>query len=131
MYAVYHGPKGLTAIARRVHGLAKLLERELAKVGVAQRNEVFFDTLRLEPPAGTTPKIQQGRARRRGMNFRYRADGTINIALDETTTRRRRRSRSSKVFATGTGATPRSSIASIEGLVLDYPGDLARTLRHF
>ena len=31
----------------------------LAKVGVAQRNEVFFDTLRLEPPAGTTEKIHQ------------------------------------------------------------------------
>ena len=52
-YAVYHGPQGLAAIARRVHGFAKLLERELSKVGVAQRNEVFFDTLRLEPPAGT------------------------------------------------------------------------------
>ena len=51
-YGVYHGPKGLAAIARRVHAYAKLLERELAKVGVAQRNEVFFDTLHLEPPAG-------------------------------------------------------------------------------
>ena len=38
---------------------AKLLERELAKVGVAQRNEVFFDTLRLEPPAGTVDDVRK------------------------------------------------------------------------
>ena len=46
-YAVYHGPKGLTAIARRVHALAALLARELAKIGVKQLNADFFDTLRL------------------------------------------------------------------------------------
>ena len=85
LYAVYHGPKGLTHIARRVHGLAKLLERELAKCGVAQRNEVFFDTLRLETPAGTTPKIQKA-ALDAGLNFRYQRDGGIHVAVDETTT---------------------------------------------
>jgi glycine dehydrogenase len=84
-YAVWHGPRGLTAIARRTHGLAKLLERELAKVGVAQRNEIFFDTLRLEPPAGAMVRIRTA-ALEAGMNLRYRGDGTINVALDETTT---------------------------------------------
>src|SRR5205807_2033730 len=84
-YAVWHGPKGLTAIAQRVHGLAKLLERELAKVGVAQRNDIFFDTLRLEPPAGAVHEIRRAADHAR-MNFRYRDDGTINVALDETTT---------------------------------------------
>ena len=47
-YAVYHGPKGLTAIARRVHAYATLLERELGKLGVRQLNDAFFDTLRLD-----------------------------------------------------------------------------------
>jgi glycine dehydrogenase len=84
-YAVWHGSRGLTAIASRVHGLAKLLERELAKVGVAQRNEVFFDTLRLEPPAGSLDRVRKA-AQQARMNFRYRDDGTINVALDETTT---------------------------------------------
>ena len=74
-------PKGLTHIANRVHALGKLLERELAKVGVAQRNEVFFDTLRVEPVADIRKAAEAAR-----MNFRYRADGTVNIALDETTT---------------------------------------------
>jgi glycine dehydrogenase len=80
-YAVWHGPKGLTHIAQRVHGLAKLLERELAKVGVAQRNEVFFDTLRVEPVRDV-----RARAEGAGMNFRHRSDGSVGIALDETTT---------------------------------------------
>ena len=83
LYAVWHGPKGLTRIASRVHALAKLLERELSKVGVAQRNEVFFDTLRVEPPAGASVR---GAALKAGINLRYRSDGTINISLDETTT---------------------------------------------
>ena len=83
-YAVYHGPKGLTRIAAACMGLRKLLERELSKaLGVAQRNDTFFDTLRLET---ATPRIAFASARStRSINFRYRADGSINIALDETT----------------------------------------------
>src|SRR5580698_1642074 len=83
-YAVYHGPKGITAIAKRVHGYAKLLERELAKVGVAQKNEHFFDTLRLEPPAGSIDRLYQAAIAAR-LNFRYRKDGAINVAINETT----------------------------------------------
>ena len=113
LYAVWHGNHGLTAIASRVHGLAKLLEREIAKAGVAQRNEVFFDTLRLEPPAGALGKIKKRAAEAR-MNFRYREDGTINIALDETTTVADVEA-IVKVF----GATPGFD-ASPEGLVTDF-----------
>ena len=57
-YAVYHGPSGLTAIGRRVHAYARLLERELGKLGLRQLNALFFDTLRIE---GADP-----RARARG-----------------------------------------------------------------
>src|ERR1022692_2255006 len=64
---------GLTAIARRVHGYAKLLERELSKVGVAQRNEFFFDTLRLEPPSGAADRVREAAVEAR-LNFRYRED---------------------------------------------------------
>src|SRR5262249_46653197 len=45
LYAVYHGPKGLTKIATRVHAFAQLLERELADRGVRQVNDQYFDTL--------------------------------------------------------------------------------------
>ena len=123
-YAVWHGPKGLTQIARRVHGLAKLLERELSKVGVAQRNEMFFDTLRLEPPAGAVQRIHEAAVAHQ-MNFRYREDGTINVALDETTTPADV-AQIVSVFAAGTGAQSRFD-ASPENLVLDYPSALKRS----
>ena len=124
LYAVYHGPKGLTAIARRVHGFAKLLERELAKAGVAQRNEFFFDTLKLEPPAGTLDNIRRSAEKAR-VNLRYRDDGTINLALDETTTTADLRA-IVKVFAKGTNAKTRVSF-SPKGLAGEYPETLVRT----
>jgi glycine dehydrogenase len=82
MYAVYHGPKGLTAIASRVHTLARVLEAELAVLGVRQLNAHYFDTLRLDVPNGVDAVLQ--RAHAAGMNFRYADDGTVSIALDET-----------------------------------------------
>jgi glycine dehydrogenase len=123
-YAVWQGPKGLTATARRVHGFAKLLERELAKAGVAQSNEVFFDTLRLVPPAGTEAKIHAAALASR-MNFRYRGDGSINVALDETTTAGDVEA-IVKAFAAGTGVAPVFDLSE-EDLVLDYAPVLART----
>jgi glycine dehydrogenase len=122
-YAVYHGPKGLTAIASRVHGFAKLLERELAKAGVAQRNEFFFDTLKLDPPAGTLESIRTAAVKAR-INLRYRDDGMINLAVDEATTPADLRD-IVKVFAKGTNAKTRVSFSPKE-LVTDYPETLAR-----
>ncbi len=127
-YAVYHGPKGLTAIARRVHAYAKLLERELAKLGVRQTNDAFFDTPRFEVPGGkpAAERIRQAALASR-INFRYRDAGTINVALDETTD-------TDDVaaivtaFAAGTGAAVAPTIdRSADGLAVDYPRGLART----
>jgi glycine dehydrogenase len=123
-YAVYHGPKGLTAIAKRVHGYAKLLERELAKAGVAQRNEMFFDTLRLEPPAGTIDRVRKA-ANNARVNFRYREDGTVNVALDETTSAADVQ-QIVKVFATATNASLAVDL-SPEDLTVDYPKNHRRS----
>jgi len=123
-YAVYHGPKGITAIAKRVHGYAKLLERELAKVGVAQRNEFFFDTLRLEPPAGSIDRLYQAAIAAR-LNFRYRKDGAINVAINETTSLADLE-RIVKVFAAVTGAEPVWVDPSPQDLEIEYPQNLAR-----
>jgi glycine dehydrogenase len=82
MYAVYHGPRGLTAIASRVHMLARVLEAELAIAGVRQLNANYFDTLRVDLPAGIESLIH--RAHAAGLNFRYIDDRTVSIALDET-----------------------------------------------
>jgi len=82
MYAVYHGPGGLGRIAGRVHLLARVLEAELAELGHRQRNTHYFDTLRVDVPAGVET-IQQ-RAVAAGLNFNYHDDRTVCIALDET-----------------------------------------------
>src|SRR6266478_8435100 len=48
MYAVYHGPKGLRAIAERVHGLTSQLADGLRALGLKITHENFFDTIRVE-----------------------------------------------------------------------------------
>jgi glycine dehydrogenase len=85
MYAVYHGPDGLRAIGRRVHGLAATLAEAATQLGYTQQNNSYFDTLRLAVPlsiAGTASV--RACAEREGINFRYFDDRHIGIALDET-----------------------------------------------
>src|SRR5262249_26193045 len=84
LYAVWHGPKGLTAIARRIYAHAVRLERGLSSLGIRQLNDSFFDTLCLQVPPGAADRIHE-RAVAAQMNFRFRDDGTISVALDETT----------------------------------------------
>ena len=82
---MYHGPKGLTAIARRVHAYAERLERELAGLGIRQLNEHYFDTVRFDVPGGVQAVGQIVKAAVAArLNLGYRRDGTIHVALDET-----------------------------------------------
>jgi glycine dehydrogenase len=86
LYAVYHGPKGLTKIASRVHAYAKLLEHELSQLGFKQLNPVYFDTPRFDVPGGAPALAAiQKAALKTKINLGYRKDGTIHVALDETT----------------------------------------------
>ena len=88
MYAVHHGPSGLQRIARRVHGLACLAADRLGALsGIAQRNEAFFDTLRVRVDEPATRAAVRAHAEAARINFRYHPGGDIGIALDETTTR--------------------------------------------
>ena len=48
MYAVYHGPEGLTHIAKRVSLLTRTLAEELEAMGYLNTNDYFFDTVSLE-----------------------------------------------------------------------------------
>ena len=82
MYAVFHGPKGLRAIATRIHGLARALETALTAIGLKQTNVAYFDTLAIE---GADVERIQAAAAAAAINFRYFADGAIGISLDETT----------------------------------------------
>ena len=87
MYGVYHGPDGLTAIARRTHDLAVTLDAAAVSLGYKQQNETFFDTLRIQVPDGTgeTTVAVKAAAEQAGVNFRYFDSTHIGIALDETT----------------------------------------------
>jgi glycine dehydrogenase len=127
-YAVYHGPKGLTRIARRVHASAKLLERELAKLGIRQLNDQFFDTPRFGVPGGVgaVGRIVKA-ATASKINLGYRQDGTIHVALDEPTDAGDLEA-IVRAFAAGTGGGPMPVVDhSPEGLEIDYPRGLART----
>ncbi len=84
MYAVYHGPRGIRAIAERVHTLTQILDRHLRALGYNQLNEYFFDTLNLELDHHLEFTIK-GLALEHQINFHY-TDHTIQISLDETTT---------------------------------------------
>ena len=83
MYAVYHGPEGLRAIAERVHGHAADLAHSL----VAGGREVYgdyFDTLAVRAPGGADEVLAS--ALRHGLNLRKLDEHTVGVALDETTT---------------------------------------------
>jgi glycine dehydrogenase len=110
MYAVYHGPAGITRIAKRVHAFAQLVARAARDAGHEVLNDVLFDTVRVRPAnlpradeamaqaieavverhvgvkgtAGGVDAILQHAATYK-LNLRNFGDGTIGISVDETT----------------------------------------------
>lgn len=84
MYAVYHGPQGLTRIAKRVHQLTAILAEGLAQLGHSVEQQHFFDTLTLATGARTAEL--HAKARARGINLREIDDQRLGLSLDETTT---------------------------------------------
>ncbi len=86
MYAVYHGPKGLRAIAERIHALTVLLADGLKEIGFEVENEQFFDTLKIEVESIAHLEAVRRESHKARMNFRYFDERAIGISLDETTT---------------------------------------------
>jgi glycine dehydrogenase len=84
MYAVYHGPHGLRAIAERVAGLAAVLGRGLAELGFKVNGLPFFDTVRVDAPAPVVARIVAA-AEAAGLTLRRLASDGLSISLDETT----------------------------------------------
>ncbi|UNR60085.1 aminomethyl-transferring glycine dehydrogenase [Streptomyces sp. A10(2020)] len=87
MYAVYHGPEGLRAIAGRTHRFAALLAAGLRQGGVEVTEESFFDTVTARVP-GRAAQVASA-ARERGINLRQVDADHLSVACDETTTRAR------------------------------------------
>lgn len=85
MYAVYHGPDGLAAIARRTHRYATVLAAGLRAGGVEVVHGAYFDTLTARVPGRAAEVVAA--AREAGVNLRLVDADQIGIACDETTGR--------------------------------------------
>ncbi|MBS0391670.1 MAG: aminomethyl-transferring glycine dehydrogenase [Proteobacteria bacterium] len=86
MYAVYHGPQGLTRIAQRVARLAAILKAGLAQLGYSHHHhDSAFDTISLKTDSATDSIA--ARAVQLGANLRKAWDVYLCISLDETSTR--------------------------------------------
>lgn len=83
MYAVYHGPKGLTEIAQRVHSFTAILALGLTKLGHSVEQQHFFDTLSIKTGAKTAEL--HAKARAAGINLREIDAERLGLSLDETT----------------------------------------------
>ncbi|TFD08499.1 aminomethyl-transferring glycine dehydrogenase [Cryobacterium sp. TMT1-2-2] len=84
MYAVYHGPQGLKAIATRVHERAGALVAALRAIDVDVLTDAFFDTIQVNVPAGAAEVVAKAAAS--GYNLRQVDENTISVSVDETTT---------------------------------------------
>lgn len=117
MYAVYHGPEGLTRIARRTHRLAAILAAALRGVGV-NVGEHFFDTLHVKDVDAKAIHAKAAAAR---INLRAIDSDAVGISLDETATR-------ADIVALGQlfGATV--DVDALDAATADaLPADLVRT----
>jgi len=83
MYAVYHGPEGIKAIASRVHEKTKDLANALQTSGYKIVHDQFFDTIRIALSKQSSQDLKES-AESINLNFRYYDNGDIGISLDET-----------------------------------------------
>jgi glycine dehydrogenase len=83
MYAVYHGPEGLTAIAERVHGHAATLAAGLRSLDAQVVHDSFFDTVLVRVPGRAAEVVR--RAGESGVNLRQVDADHVGVSCDETT----------------------------------------------
>jgi len=84
MYAVYHGPDGLKAIAETVHSHARTLAASLQGAGLEVLHGSFFDTITVRVPGKAVEIVAAAEAK--GINLRGIDADTVGISTDETTT---------------------------------------------
>jgi glycine dehydrogenase len=85
MYAVFHGPEGLRAIAQRIHRKTVRLAKGLESLGFTVAPEAFFDTINVE--VGSLQGVILKAAVAEGINLRKIGGDRIAISLDERTRR--------------------------------------------
>ena len=120
MYAVYHGPSGLTRIALRVATYAAILAEGLKAMGRKLVHDQYFDTVHVL--AEDREAILKA-AVDMGMNLRDASADSITVSLDETTTR----DDIIDLWTVFSGGRPLPSFAAFEnGMPLGIPGHLRR-----
>ena len=82
MYAVYHGPRGLRAIANEVHTKTIALAESLTAAGLTLSSQEFFDTIRV---LNVDAEAVWQKARAHGITMLKVDASTIGISVDETT----------------------------------------------
>ncbi|MBM4060727.1 MAG: aminomethyl-transferring glycine dehydrogenase [Planctomycetes bacterium] len=82
MYAIYHGPEGLRAIAERIRTQTDCLAASLQALGHRVQDGLRFDTVRVWPKDGSKKAIAA--ALHKGINLRDYGDNSVGISLDET-----------------------------------------------
>jgi len=126
MYAVYHGPDGLTKIARRIHGFTKLLAAGLERIGHTVVRDDYFDTIRVRPQNDfNASDLVERAADEFQINLRMFDNGTVGIALDETVSI----DDVNDLLVVFAGSTIPGVTADrlANEITLDYDGPLART----
>ena len=83
MYAVYHGPSGLKAIASEVHSKTARLAKALSAAGIKVKHADFFDTLEL---CDVDANKLFAAARAKNITMLVRSENCLQLSLDETTT---------------------------------------------
>ena len=87
MYAVYHGPAGLTRIAQRIAAYTATLAAGLSSLGSPPLYDSAFDTLTIDIGSAQAAQDIAAKAVAAGVNVRMLRGTCVGIALDETSTR--------------------------------------------
>lgn len=126
-YAVYHGPKGLRRIAERIHGLAKIMDAGLEKLGFKVENDVYFDTLKVALDGKEQQEELRQAAINNKINLRYFEEPAVGIAFDEV----KDLDHVEELFAIFASLKGQEfdidTIKLSEGVEIDYPEALTRT----
>ncbi len=132
MYAVYHGPKGITKIAKRTHRITASFAQGMKSLGYKLKNQYFFDTLSFETDLTTAQKLKS-LSNQYQLNLRWDFGIASNdkiffgLSFDETSTPEKTETLW-KLFAEAKGQNQRLIFADIEPTVLDQlPKDLIRS----
>ncbi|ODQ75437.1 hypothetical protein LIPSTDRAFT_48518 [Lipomyces starkeyi NRRL Y-11557] len=119
MYAVYHGPKGLQAIANRVYTIATILVFALRKLGFEVLNETWFDTITIR--TSDADRVLAHAVAQYGINLRKVNNTDVSVSVDETVTKEDLVDLISvELGITGISSAPIPPQFKRQGKILDY-----------